>query len=96
MGVEILNNFHRVLSRHPGRKTITLIKVQRDRGNVAGKVPIFPNASDASASRRRLFRRRQTVFLLVVLTCFTASLGFTVSAGENMSGVQITMEIWEQ
>lgn len=31
-GVEILNNFHRVLSLRPGRKTITLIKVRRDAG----------------------------------------------------------------
>lgn len=41
-GVEILNNFHRVLSLHSGRKTITLIKVRRDGGEQCWKCSDFP------------------------------------------------------
>lgn len=36
------------------------------------------------------------VFLLVVLFCFTAGLGFMVSAGENTSRFQNTMETWDR
>lgn len=41
-GVEILNNFHRVLSLLSGRKTITLIKVRRGGGEQCWKCSDFP------------------------------------------------------
>lgn len=71
VGVEILNNFHRVLSLHSGRKTITLIKVRRDGGEQYWKCSDFPwpkwlqhiNGAQSSG----VFWSWQKVFLLVVL-----------------------------
>lgn len=63
------------------------------------KLLIFPKASDASARRQRGAGdglAEQKLFLLVVLFCFTASLGFMVSAGEDVSRFQNTAETQDQ
>lgn len=71
VGVEILNNFHRVLSLHSGRKTITLIKVRRDGGEQYWKCSDFPWPKWLQhingAVLTGVFWSWQKFFLLVVL-----------------------------
>lgn len=101
-GVEILNNFHRVLSLHSGRKTITLIKVRRDGGEHCWKCSDFPwskslqRINGAQRTNWRVFGVGKKFSSLLSCFFFTASLGFMVSAGEKNSRFKIITETWNK
>lgn len=87
-GVEILNNFRRVVGPHPARKTITLIKAEGV-GEEPWERSNFPDSKQFRRRIARAFGTRQSVFLLVDLFLFFRPVWVScVSPGENVKSVQ--------